>query len=210
MAMLIMVGTHLSGPRHNSIRHNSELVGHDWHPSLLGPSHHSECWDLERVTKIEFPKFGGDDVKVGSSQYLTLRRADVLVGHGYVDHGWHPSFGSTTPLHTPQLRARWSRLAPFSFWSKPHQSECWDLERVTKIEFPKFGGDDVKFYDIALIWHEQFVKTVVENVTWMIYKESIMRRYGLRIETNESVDNNKGFGDDMNKMDRKDGPRKEA
>nr|GFA10401.1 hypothetical protein [Tanacetum cinerariifolium] len=47
--------------------------------------------------------------------------------------------------------------------------------RIGKLEFPKFYGDDVKG---ALAWHLQFVRTQGENVTWPVYEEAILKRFG--------------------------------
>nr|GEU80029.1 retrotransposon-related protein [Tanacetum cinerariifolium] len=77
--------------------------------------------------------------------------------------------------------------------------------RVTKIEFPKFGGDDVKgwmykceqffkvdnvpdeqnvllisihLFDIDLMWHRQFIRLLgSDNVPWLVYKGAIMQRF---------------------------------
>ena len=77
--------------------------------------------------------------------------------------------------------------------------------RATKIEFPKFGGDDVRgwlykceqffrvdhipddqkvalisihLFEIALMWHRQFLRFVGENVDWIVYKTAILKRFG--------------------------------
>ncbi|GJX36429.1 retrotransposon protein, putative, ty1-copia subclass [Tanacetum coccineum] len=49
------------------------------------------------------------------------------------------------------------------------------FNRVTKIEFSKFGGDDVR----ALMWHIQFVKIMGEDVDWHVYRGSILKRFGV-------------------------------
>nr|GFA35549.1 hypothetical protein [Tanacetum cinerariifolium] len=76
--------------------------------------------------------------------------------------------------------------------------------RMTKIEFPKFGGDDVRgwlykceqffeidhvldphkvqpasinLYDTASLWHRQFVKLMGESASWNSFKEAIMKRF---------------------------------
>nr|GEV00916.1 hypothetical protein [Tanacetum cinerariifolium] len=77
--------------------------------------------------------------------------------------------------------------------------------KMTKIEFPKFGGDDVRgwlykceqffeidhgldphkvqlasihLYDTASLWHRQFVKLMGESASWNSFKEAIMQRFG--------------------------------
>ena len=73
--------------------------------------------------------------------------------------------------------------------------------RITKIDFPKFNGDDVRgwlfrceqlflleiekvnlvsihLYDKALLWHTQFVKTQGQFVSWNVYKQAIIARFG--------------------------------
>nr|GEZ23961.1 hypothetical protein [Tanacetum cinerariifolium] len=77
--------------------------------------------------------------------------------------------------------------------------------RMTKIEFPKFGGDDVRgwlfkceqlfkidhvldphkvqlaliyLYDTASLWHRQFVKLMGESASWNSFKEAIMQGFG--------------------------------
>ncbi|GKA39869.1 hypothetical protein Tco_0732462 [Tanacetum coccineum] len=77
--------------------------------------------------------------------------------------------------------------------------------RMTKIEFPKFGGEDVRgwlykceqffeidqvsdphkvqlasihLYDTASLWHRQFVKLMGENASWNLFKEAILLRFG--------------------------------
>ncbi|GJT53854.1 putative ribonuclease H-like domain-containing protein [Tanacetum coccineum] len=37
-------------------------------------------------------------------------------------------------------------------------------------------------FDIVLIWHKKFVSIMGENVTWMIYKDAILRRFGNSID----------------------------
>lgn len=76
---------------------------------------------------------------------------------------------------------------------------------MSKLEFPKFYGDDVQgwmyrikqlfsidevhdgdkikivsihLHDRALVWHLQFLKTHGENVTWAMYEEAIVKRFG--------------------------------
>ncbi|GJW59213.1 hypothetical protein Tco_0105944 [Tanacetum coccineum] len=78
--------------------------------------------------------------------------------------------------------------------------------RVTKIEFPRFGGEDVRgwlfrceqffkvdnvpdenkvnlisihFYDLALMWHRQFVRFMGDQVAWPLYREAILQRFGV-------------------------------
>ncbi|GJR37171.1 gypsy/ty3 retroelement polyprotein [Tanacetum coccineum] len=79
------------------------------------------------------------------------------------------------------------------------------FNRLGKIEFPKFHGEDVKgwmfrvkqffaidavgeshkiklvsihLYDRALTWHLQFIKTHGEAVTWAEYEEAVLKRFG--------------------------------
>ncbi|GKF93223.1 gypsy/ty3 retroelement polyprotein [Tanacetum coccineum] len=78
--------------------------------------------------------------------------------------------------------------------------------RVTKIEFPRFRGEDVRgwlfkceqffkvdgvaedqkvnlisihLHDIALMWHRQFVRLMGDNVPWGAYRQAILQRFGL-------------------------------
>nr|GEU48888.1 hypothetical protein [Tanacetum cinerariifolium] len=80
-----------------------------------------------------------------------------------------------------------------------------NLGRMAKIEFLKFSGDDVKgwvfrceqffmleqtpeldkvnlvfihLYDKALLWHSQFIRPHGTIVTWEVYKETILARFG--------------------------------
>lgn len=80
------------------------------------------------------------------------------------------------------------------------------FSRVTKVEFPRFGGEDVRgwmfrydqfykvdnvadeskvnlisihLYDIALMWHREFIRIMRYNVTWPMYREAILQRFGL-------------------------------
>ncbi|GJZ13822.1 hypothetical protein Tco_0549052 [Tanacetum coccineum] len=81
--------------------------------------------------------------------------------------------------------------------------------RMTKVEFPKFLGDDVKgwifrceqffsideipdnqkvrlisvhLFDTALLWHKQFIKLNGKNVTWNVYKDVIIQRFGTEFD----------------------------
>ncbi|GJU85417.1 gypsy type transposase [Tanacetum coccineum] len=80
------------------------------------------------------------------------------------------------------------------------------FSRVTKIEFPKFGGEDVRgwlfkceqffkvdniaennkvnlvsihLFDLALMWHRQFVRFVGEDVGWTVYRNAILKRFDM-------------------------------
>ncbi|GJT02452.1 gypsy/ty3 retroelement polyprotein [Tanacetum coccineum] len=82
-------------------------------------------------------------------------------------------------------------------------------ERMSKIEFPKFNGDDVKgrifrcrhFFrinnvqeemkvelatmhvnDRALVWHQQFVRRYGERCTWELYENEVLKRFGAVFE----------------------------
>ncbi|GJU29432.1 hypothetical protein Tco_1173021 [Tanacetum coccineum] len=77
--------------------------------------------------------------------------------------------------------------------------------RMTKVDFPKFSGDDVKgwifrceqffsideisenhkvkliyvhLFDTALLWHRHFIRLNGENVSWNVYKNGILQRFG--------------------------------
>ncbi|GJT20659.1 hypothetical protein Tco_0890596 [Tanacetum coccineum] len=82
--------------------------------------------------------------------------------------------------------------------------------RVTKIEFPKFGNEDVKrwmykcehffkvdnvpddrdvslisihLFDIALMWHRQFMRLLSSDIVpWLMYRGAIMQRFGNSLE----------------------------
>ncbi|XP_071694493.1 uncharacterized protein [Rutidosis leptorrhynchoides] len=83
------------------------------------------------------------------------------------------------------------------------------LTRITKLEFPKFDGEDVKgwiyrcnqfffvdgiedeekvkvasihLFSKALTWHQHFVKIYGEEVDWETYSEAILKRFGSTIE----------------------------
>ncbi|GJU70325.1 hypothetical protein Tco_1256584 [Tanacetum coccineum] len=76
---------------------------------------------------------------------------------------------------------------------------------MTKVDIPKFSGDDVKgwifrceqlfsideipkiqkvkliyvnLFDNALLWHRRFIKLNGENVSWNVYKNGILQRFG--------------------------------
>ncbi|GJU31340.1 hypothetical protein Tco_1174929 [Tanacetum coccineum] len=80
---------------------------------------------------------------------------------------------------------------------------------MTKVEFPKFLGDDVKgwifrceqffsideipenqkvtlisvhLFDTALLWHRQFIRINGKNVSWNVYKSGILQRLPAEIE----------------------------
>ncbi|GKB83565.1 hypothetical protein Tco_0950460 [Tanacetum coccineum] len=80
------------------------------------------------------------------------------------------------------------------------------FSRVTKVEFLKFSGEYVRgwmfrceqfftidnttdegkinlisihLYDIALMWHRQFMRLMRDIVTWPMYREAILQRFGL-------------------------------
>ncbi|GKA69695.1 gypsy/ty3 retroelement polyprotein [Tanacetum coccineum] len=84
----------------------------------------------------------------------------------------------------------------------PNQQQ---FTRMTKVDFPKFLGDDVKgwifrceqffsidedlenqkvklifvhLFDTALLWHRQFTRLNGENVSWNVYKSCILQRFG--------------------------------
>ncbi|GJS39345.1 putative mitochondrial protein [Tanacetum coccineum] len=77
--------------------------------------------------------------------------------------------------------------------------------RMTKVDFQKFSGDDVKgwifrceqffaiddipehqkvklifvhLFDTALLWHRQFIRLNGEVVSWNVYKKGILQRFG--------------------------------
>ncbi|XP_071712436.1 uncharacterized protein [Rutidosis leptorrhynchoides] len=83
------------------------------------------------------------------------------------------------------------------------------LTRLTKLEFPKFEGDDVRgwiykckqFFEVdkveetekvriasihmykrALSWHQQFVRINGEEVDWTVYEEAVLKRFGTTVE----------------------------
>ncbi|GKD56513.1 hypothetical protein Tco_1289900 [Tanacetum coccineum] len=87
--------------------------------------------------------------------------------------------------------------------------------RMSKIEFPKFNGDDVKgwifrcrqffridnvqeevkvelatmhVYDRALVWHQQFVKRYGEGCAWELYEQEILKRFGAIFEDPDMVE----------------------
>ncbi|GKB29347.1 reverse transcriptase [Tanacetum coccineum] len=45
---------------------------------------------------------------------------------------------------------------------------------LAKVEFPKFQEDDVR----ALPWHRQYLSVNGENVSWEVYKNAIIQRFG--------------------------------
>ena len=79
------------------------------------------------------------------------------------------------------------------------------VSRMTKVEFPKFSGDDVRgwmfrceqffaidnipddqkvrlisvhLFDKALLWHRQFIRLHGELVLWNVYRDAIIQRFG--------------------------------
>ncbi|GJS32495.1 hypothetical protein Tco_0530877 [Tanacetum coccineum] len=77
--------------------------------------------------------------------------------------------------------------------------------RMTKVDFPKFSGEDVRgwifrceqfflidaiaedqkvrllsvhLFDKALLWQRQFLKIHGDNVTWPVYRDAIVQRFG--------------------------------
>ena len=81
--------------------------------------------------------------------------------------------------------------------------------RMSKIDFPKFNGEDVKgwvfrcrqffridnvpeemkiqmaamhVYDRALTWHEQFIKRYGEESSWELYEEEVLKRFGMAFD----------------------------
>ncbi|XP_071695748.1 uncharacterized protein [Rutidosis leptorrhynchoides] len=83
------------------------------------------------------------------------------------------------------------------------------LTRLTKLDFPKFDGDDVKdwlyrcnqflciddieeedkvkvasihLYKKALQWHQQYIKTQGEDVDWITYQAAIVKRFGTTVD----------------------------
>ncbi|GJU93992.1 retrotransposon-related protein [Tanacetum coccineum] len=77
--------------------------------------------------------------------------------------------------------------------------------RMTKVDFSKFSGEDVRgrifrceqfflidsiaedqkvrllsvhLFDKALLWHRQFIKVHGDNVTWPVYRDAIVQRFG--------------------------------
>ena len=77
--------------------------------------------------------------------------------------------------------------------------------RLSKVEFPRFNGDDVKgwvyrckqffkidgvmedkkvelasmhLYDKALVWHQSYVKRFGEETPWEMYEEEVIKRFG--------------------------------
>nr|GEZ34527.1 hypothetical protein [Tanacetum cinerariifolium] len=78
--------------------------------------------------------------------------------------------------------------------------------RVTKIEFPRFKGEDVRgwsfrceqffkldnvpdenkvnliyinLYDLALMWHRKFVGFMGDQMAWPLYREAILQKFGI-------------------------------
>ncbi|PWA87499.1 hypothetical protein CTI12_AA126830 [Artemisia annua] len=60
-------------------------------------------------------------------------------------------------------------------------------DRMTKIDFPKFHGDDIKgdegrtglnVYDKALVWHQQFMNRYDEMAPWDQYEQEVLKRFG--------------------------------
>ncbi|GJX92125.1 RNA recognition motif domain, eukaryote, nucleotide-binding alpha-beta plait domain protein [Tanacetum coccineum] len=89
------------------------------------------------------------------------------------------------------------------------RDEMRKCSRATRIEFPRFGGDDVKgwlfrsehyiqvnnipyeskvnfiathLFGIALLWHGQILKIMGKDMAWVIYKDLILQRFG-NVET---------------------------
>ncbi|GJT28925.1 hypothetical protein Tco_0909200 [Tanacetum coccineum] len=50
--------------------------------------------------------------------------------------------------------------------------------KLTRLDFPRFNGDDGEESTTALIWHLHFVKRFGKNVPWELYETEILRRFG--------------------------------
>ncbi|GKE42068.1 class II heat shock protein, partial [Tanacetum coccineum] len=50
--------------------------------------------------------------------------------------------------------------------------------KLTRLDFPRFNGDDGEESATALIWHLHFVKRFGKNVPWELYETEILRRFG--------------------------------
>nr|GEW41408.1 hypothetical protein [Tanacetum cinerariifolium] len=51
--------------------------------------------------------------------------------------------------------------------------------RMSKIEFPKFHGEDVKrWVYISLVWHQQYVKKYEDITPWEMYEGEVVKRFG--------------------------------
>ena len=92
------------------------------------------------------------------------------------------------------------------FYGGSNGGSQMSFSRTTKIEFPKFGGgEDVRNWlfkceqffrvdnihdnqkvnlvsihlsDLALMWHRQVVRHLGEDVSWAMYRETILKRFG--------------------------------
>ncbi|GJZ05359.1 retrotransposon-related protein [Tanacetum coccineum] len=80
------------------------------------------------------------------------------------------------------------------------------FSRLAKVEFLKFGGEDIRgwmfrceqfftieqtadegkislisihLYDIALVWHRKYVRFMGNTFTWPMYRDAILKRFGL-------------------------------
>ncbi|GJV12941.1 putative mitochondrial protein [Tanacetum coccineum] len=90
-----------------------------------------------------------------------------------------------------------------------HRPVNLGYDRMTKIEFPKFSGEDVKgwlfrckkffkiygvddrdkielasmhMYDKALVWHQQFCKRFGENSSWEVDETEVLKRFDVVFE----------------------------
>ncbi|GJW13110.1 retrotransposable element Tf2 [Tanacetum coccineum] len=86
------------------------------------------------------------------------------------------------------------------------EQRTMQFSRLAKVEFPKFDGADVRgwmfrceeffaieqtadegkiglisihLYDIALMWHRQYVRFMGNTLTWQMYRDVILKRFGL-------------------------------
>ena len=85
-----------------------------------------------------------------------------------------------------------------------------NIGRLSKIEFPKFNGEDVKgwmfrcnqffkidnivddsekielvsmhVYDKALVWHQQFCRRFGEDCAWEVYEQEVLKRFNSILE----------------------------
>ena len=89
--------------------------------------------------------------------------------------------------------------------TRQNENQNRQFGRMSKMEFPRFNGDDVKgwifrcrqffcldqvedemkvgiaamhVYDKALVWHQQFIKRYGENSSWEVYEQQVLKRFG--------------------------------
>ncbi|GKC26260.1 gypsy/ty3 retroelement polyprotein [Tanacetum coccineum] len=52
-------------------------------------------------------------------------------------------------------------------------------DQCNSVDEGKIGLISIHLYDIALMWHRQFLRFLGNTITWPMYREAILKRFGL-------------------------------